>query len=90
MAVYDPLNSAKNRGPSEYGGSAGTPQPFAAGHEVLTPAEKRRIVQQETMASAGVMEDLSPTDDHYDAVLELQEKRRHIYASGHTLDDALS
>lgn len=88
--AYDPLNSARNRDATEYGGRAGTPQPFIDGHVQLTPAEKRRIVQQETMASAGVMEDLSPDDENYDAVLELAEKRRDIYKSGHTLDDALS
>lgn len=87
--AYDPLNSAKNRESSEYGGSAGTPQPLAMGHTPLTPQEKRTMTTREAMRSAGVMEDLPVTDAHYDAVLELQEQRADIYRSGHTLDDAL-
>lgn len=87
--AYDPLNSANNADPTEYGGSPGRPQPKAMGHVTLTPQEKRAIVQREMIASAGVMEDLDPTDEHYDAVLELAEKRKDIYRSGHTLDEAL-
>jgi hypothetical protein len=87
--AYDPLDSSKNRDATEYGGSPGTPQPKARGHLVLTPAEKRRMVTQEALASAGVMEDLPVDDAHYDAVVQLAEKRKRIYASGHTLDDGL-
>jgi hypothetical protein len=88
--AWDPLNSARNRDASEYGGRAGKPQPLAEGHTVLTPQEKRTMVTREALASAGVMEDLPPTDEHFDAVLELASKRVDIYRSGHTLDDALS
>jgi len=87
--AYDPLNSSKNRDPGEYAGLAGMPQPKAAGHVTLTPQEKRMIVQQEVMASAGVMEDLDPSDEHYSAVEDLAIRRAEIYRSGHTLDDAL-
>jgi hypothetical protein len=99
VMAYDPLDSSKNREPSEYGGSNGSPQPptgpigYTAneppGH-MLSPAEKRRIVTQEAIRSAGVMEDLPPTDEHYDAVLRLAKDREQIYRSGHTLEDALS
>lgn len=88
--AYDPLNSAKNRDPSEFGGSAGHPQRLDLGHVELTPQEKRMIVQRETIASGGVMEDLDPTDEHYAAVIDLAEKRKDIYRSGHSLGDALS
>lgn len=88
--AFDPLNSARNRDPSEFGGSAGKPQPLFSGHVTLTPQEKRTMVTREAIASAGVMEDLPPDDAHYDAVINLAEKRADIYRSGHTLDDALS
>ncbi len=99
MAIHDPLVSARNTAPSEYVGVGGLVSPVlppqagsigaVAGH-TLTVAQKRMIAQREMIASAGVMEDLDPTDEHYQAVVNLAAKRREIYASGHTLDDALS
>ena len=89
MASFDPTNSARNRGPTEYAGGPGMPQLKADGHVSLTPAEKRRMAQGVDMATAGVMMDLPPTDEHYAAV-PIAEKRVAAILRDHTLGDVLS
>jgi hypothetical protein len=89
MANYDPLNSAKNRGPTEYAGGPGTPQLKADGHVTLTPAEKRRMAQGVDMATANVMMDLPITDEHYAAV-PVAEKRVAAILRDHTIGDVLA
>jgi hypothetical protein len=81
MATFDPLHAARNaEPPSEYGGSGpvGVLQPKSLGHNLDAPdhvQEKAFIVRFEGKRSAQVMEDLPVTDEHYDAVAELQALR---------------
>jgi len=81
MATFDSLHAAKNaEPPSEYGGSGvvGVLQPKSMGHNLDAPPnvqEKAYIVRFEGLHSAQVQEDLPSTDEHYEAVAELQALR---------------
>lgn len=91
MATFDSLHAANNDEESEYGGVMGLLQPKTKGHDIDAPdhvQEKAFIVRFEGKRSAQVMEDLDPTDEHYDAVLELQELRARTLGE-YTIADAL-
>lgn len=74
MAGFDPLDSSKNREPTEYGGYAGSPQPKHSGHP-LTPGEKRRLLTGEGMDSARVIETIPDDDYSAQAVRDNQARR---------------
>jgi hypothetical protein len=78
--AFDPTDSSKNYGPpgSEYGGVPGLIQPKSLGHNINAPdhvQEKRAIIAFEMTHSASVDETLPETDEHYDAVKDLQALR---------------
>jgi len=93
MATFNPLKSADNEPAegTEYGGRPGFIQPKSLGHNIDAPdhvQEKVAIIHFEAFHSAQVMEDLPPTDEHYDAVLELQQLRAARLGE-YTIEDAL-
>lgn len=76
--AFNPLKASDNDEPSEYGGVMGLIQPAELGHDIQAPdhvQEKAFLMRFEGLRSGQVMEDLPPTDEHYDAVLELAAKR---------------
>lgn len=81
---FDPLDATKGGfDASEYGGvgPVGVIQPKSLGHDIEAPPnvqEQAFILRFEGKRSAGVMVDLPETDEHYDAVEEMQAKRELI------------
>ena len=91
MATFDPLHAARNDAESEYGGVMGLLQPKTRGHNIDAPdhvQEKAFILRFEGIRAASVMEDLPPTDAHYDAVVELLDKRAETLGE-YDVQDAL-
>jgi hypothetical protein len=91
VADFDSLHAENNDVESEYGGKMGLIQPKDRGHNLEAPdhvQEKAFIIRFEGKRSAQVMEDLPVTDEHYDAVLELQAKRAETLDE-YTIEDAL-
>ena len=91
MATFNPLKASDNDEASEYGGVMGLIQPAELGHDIQAPdhvQEKAFLVRFEGKRSAQVMEDLPPTDEHYDAVQELHDKRDEVLGKWR-VEDAL-
>lgn len=92
MATFNSLKASDNDVESEFGGVMGLIQPKSKGHDINAPdhvQEKAFLLRFEGLRSAQVMEDLDPTDEHYDAVAQLQARRAQTLGD-HRVEDALS